>query len=92
MTFKQKLLRIFFALEITVFVLLYIFGSQGLQATRALVQECSAIERTIAQVRTEIKALKAEIVVCESDTLYKERIAREQLQMARAGDTVYFIQ
>jgi len=71
---------------------MYIFGAQGLRATRAIVRECAAIENTIVQVRAEIKALKATIVVCESDALYKERIVREQLQMARASDTVYFIQ
>ena len=91
MTFKQKLLRIFFAFEITVFIGIYIFGSQGLQATRAIARECNTIEKTIARARSEIKQLKAEIVACESDALHKERIAREQLQMARAGDTVYFI-
>ena len=92
MTFKQKLLRIFFAFEITVFVAIYIFGAQGLRATRVIARECSSVEQTIARVRTEIKALKTEIVACESDALYKERIARELLQMARVGDTVYFIQ
>jgi cell division protein FtsB len=91
MTFKQKLLRIFFALEILIFTGLYMFGSQGLQATHALARECSAIEQTIARVRLDIKGLKTEIVACESDALHKERIAREQLQMARVGDTVYFI-
>ena len=92
MTFKQKCFRVFFAFEITVFVALYIFGAQGLRATRAIARECSVVEQTIARVRTEIKALKTDIVACESDALHKERIAREQLQMARAGDTVYFIQ
>jgi cell division protein FtsB len=91
MTFKQKVLRLFFAFEIGVFIVLYIFGSQGLRATRAIAQECSTIEQTIARVRADIKGFKAEIVACESDALHKERIAREQLQMARADDTVYFI-
>jgi len=91
MTYKQKLLRIFFVGEIVVFVWLYIFGSQGLHATRSLARGCHLIEQDIAQLRTQLEALKMELAAYECDALYKERIAREQLQMARKGEVVYFI-
>ena len=53
MTFKQKLLRVFFALEIMVFVVLYIFGSQGLQATRGLARERGLIDLNHRAVRPQ---------------------------------------
>ena len=91
MTFKQKLLRVFFVGEIAVFAWLYIFGSQGLHAKRSLVRGCELVEQDIAQLRTQLQALKMELAAYECDALYKERIAREQLQMARKDEVVYFI-
>ena len=91
MKLKQKIFRGLFVGEIVLFTVWYFLGSQGVVATKGVQQERVAIETHVEQLRAEISQLKHEIMAHRADELYKERIAREQLQMAREGDTVYFL-
>lgn len=90
-TVKQTILRIFFAIEITVFVFVYIFGPQGIQALRHVKQENMVLEQHLDVLRAEVSELKDTLVAWEQYPFYKEKIAREQLQMARKGDQVYYL-
>lgn len=86
---KKKLLRIFFAGEIALFSILYFMGPSGVYSSQAIREESRVLETEIAAVESEIDALEKEINLVATDPFYKEKIAREQLQMAREHETIY---
>jgi len=90
-TFKRTMLRVFFAVEICVFVGVYLFGPGGLQAMIALERENRQLDAEIMHLKDEVADWEQKIVLWQSDDFYKEKVAREQLQMARAGDEIFYI-
>ena len=88
---KRFLLRLFFGVEIFLFLLIYVFGTQGLQVVLGMRKENGALSLEIRQLEEEVKALKKTILSWKKDPFYKERVAREQLHMARSGDEIYFL-
>jgi hypothetical protein len=42
-------------------------------------------------MKDEIEQLEQEIYAWQTDDFYKEKVAREQLQMARKGDELFYI-
>jgi len=89
-TIKQMVLRLFFVLEIFVFVWMYLFGAQGVSALHALQEENYILEHQIQDMRADLHKLDQYIAMWEHEPFYKEKIAREQLQMVRRGDTIYY--
>ena len=43
------------------------------------------------QLQQEVKTIQEDIDLWKTDDFYKEKIAREQLQMARKGDKLFYI-
>ncbi|HRN78016.1 MAG TPA: septum formation initiator family protein [Candidatus Dependentiae bacterium] len=87
---KQIILRIFFVIETVVFAWMYIFGAQGVRVLHTLDAENHELECTVQHMRDELRELDQRIITWENEPFHKEKIAREQLQMARAGDTIYY--
>lgn len=90
-TTKKKLLRIVFAAEVILFFGYYFCGSQGLQHMWRLQAENNEFEQNLAQLITEITALEQQIHAWNTQPFYKEKMAREQLQMACAGEQIYYL-
>lgn len=88
---KQTALRMVFVLEIALFTVLYFFGAHGIQALVQLRHKNSAFEVTIADLEKEVDGLEVRLSEWDADPFYKEKVAREQLQMARKGDMVYYV-
>ena len=84
--------RIFLTIEIMVFVTVYFFGSDGVAKLSELQQENVRLESDIALLKNEIEGIELQIVQWNSDPYYKEKIAREQLQMAREVDQISFVE
>ena len=88
---KKTMVGAFFCIEIFVFIFLHTFGTHGIQALQYLVQESDALREKNAQIRKDIEQLE---YVCENHEyalFYKEKIARERLQMAHQDDVVYYV-
>lgn len=90
-TFKRTMLRIFFVLEVFVFVGVYFLGPSGFQTMIRLERENQEIEKEINGLSDSVISWEQKILVWQSDDFYKEKIAREQLQMARSGDEVFYL-
>ena len=88
---KKHVLRTFFFIEILVFVAMYLFSSQGLRVLRSMKKENKKVADAVGVLRSEIKELEGKVAEWENNSYYKEKIAREELQMARDNDEVYFI-
>lgn len=88
---KKIILRTFFAIEIVVCSFLYLFGAQGMRTVYAMKQQNSALSQEVTLARVNVKQLELQIAVWQTSDFYKEKKAREQLQMARTDDIVYYI-
>lgn len=88
---KRFLLRLFFVVEIILFMIVYFFGTQGLNVVLKMNQENARISSENRQIEEEVEALKKTVSLWKTDPFYKEKIAREQLHMARPGDEIYFL-
>ena len=56
-----------------------------------LKKENAQSTRHLVQVKQELAGLQHELNTVRNDTFYKEKIAREQLQMARLGDQIFYL-
>lgn len=91
MRFKQMIVRALLIAEMFVFGHMYVFGKNGLQMVRVQTKQLQSLQGTVDQLQKEVDALEGDISMWETNDFYKEKIAREQLQMARKGDKLYYI-
>ena len=91
-TIKQSILRIFFVLEIAVFICVYLLGAHGVQLILQLKKENRQLSQEIMALNTTINTLEQELFAWNATPFYKEKFAREQLQMAREGEIIFFLE
>lgn len=91
MTFKKLILRAFLGFQIIFFLFNFLFSSDGIFSLRSfklgnvnLFKETEELKDTILELNNEIQAWK-------DNFFYKEKIARENLQMANSGDEIYIL-
>jgi cell division protein FtsB len=68
-----------------------LFGDRGMLQLVAQRERAEALQRQIEELRTENVALAADIAALESDPRAIERLAREELGLARPGETEFVI-
>ena len=88
---KRHMLRMFFIFEIVIFIGIYFFSAQGLRVLQGMQKENEQVYEKISYLKDEIAVLESDVAEWENNTFYKEKIAREELQMAKEGDEVYFL-
>lgn len=91
MPMKKIAMRLCLMLEMVAFGYVYVCGKNGLQSLRKQKNVVVELKKNIAQLNGEVEVLEHEIHAWNSDDFYKEKIAREQLQMARKGDELFYI-
>jgi len=84
-------IKFFLYFEFLVFTGWYCWSGTGLQALLSLKRENTELSKSIAQLNDQIQALEREAHDWKTYSFYKEKMAREQLQMAQKGDIVYFL-
>ena len=89
--YKRTILRLFFAVEIVIFVSVYLFGGNGLQYLTRLKSENNSLYFEIVSLKKDITELEKQIEDWQSNDFYKEKYARERLQMAKKGEMIYFV-
>ncbi len=87
----QTALTVVLLIEIVMFTGMYCFGRQGTKALAAAREENCILEQRVANLQTEIAHIDVHINDFEQYDFYKEKIARESLQMAYPNDVVYYI-
>jgi cell division protein FtsB len=66
-----------------------IFGQHGFLALRHQQKQVEALQQQIQQLRKENEELDRQIKALRTDPKAIERLAREQMRMARPGDLIY---
>jgi cell division protein FtsB len=77
--------------ELCAFGIIYTFGPQGYQKLMMLQKESGIIKNEIASLHSEVNQLEVTIAQWHAEPFFKEQIAREQLQMARKNETIYYL-
>ena len=90
-TVKRLILRIALLAEMCAFGYIYVYGKNGLQSLQQQRFIVGELEKNIAKINDEVTLLEKEIYAWQTDDFYKEKVAREQLQMARKGDELFYI-
>lgn len=88
---KKICLRLFLLLEMVLFGHLYFFGTNGIQALQDQRKAVISLKEDIVLLDGQVAQLEKEIYAWQTDDFYKEKVAREQLQMARKGDELFYI-
>ena len=89
--YKKTVIKQLFVLEIFIFVGLYFFGDNGLKNINKVKQENQKLCVQVLELKDEIKEIELEVKEWQSSDFFKEKYARERLQMAKEGDEIYFI-
>lgn len=74
-----------------VFVSTYVGSSGGLSTVYAMKKENEDLKKKLVYLEQDINKIENEYNKWICEPFYKEKWAREQLQMARADDEVYFL-
>ena len=88
---KKICMRLLLVIEMSAFGYLYVYGAQGIQALQEQREVVVGLEKNVTELKNDIQQLEEEMYVWQTDDFYKEKIAREQLQMARKGDELFYI-
>lgn len=88
---KQILLQLLLVMEGCVFVYVYLHGNNGVYTLQYLCNKNRGLEQKIDQLSYQVVQLENEIAEWETNDFYKEKIAREQLQMSCKDDEIYYI-
>jgi cell division protein FtsB len=88
---KRYWSRLFLGVEIVVFGLFYWFGADGFRNLHKFNHEKSMLEQEVRVLSGEIDQLNNEVIAFEQDIFYREKLAREQLQMARKNEEIFLV-
>jgi cell division protein FtsB len=88
---KRRMLRVFLLAEVVGLTGWYLVGTNGLQALRQGEKQNRQLLAEIDELNNEVTALKQELEERERDSFYKEKIARQELQMAKEGEEIYLL-
>lgn len=86
---KKIWFYIFLGIEMTIFARYLINGKYGMHARHALLQEKKQLEATIDLIKHEVELFRNEIHLWQTYPFYKEKAAREQLQMCYDDEIIY---
>ena len=90
-TLQQLIARGLLALEVIFFVGFYFYGSHGRRELSALQRDNVMLEGKVATLQKEIIHLNQEIDEWNTYPWYREKIARESLQMAFPGEEIFLL-
>jgi len=91
MRIKKICMRIVLCSEMILFGYIYCFGINGIKVLQLQRKNVIELENTITMLNNDVEQLEKEINVWKTNDFYKEKFAREQLQMARKGDEIFYI-
>lgn len=88
---KRIFMKVLLLLEMAAFGHIYFFGTNGIKVLQNQKRGVAELQKNIVSLNGEVVQLEKEIYAWQTNDFYKEKIAREQLQMARKGDELFYI-
>jgi cell division protein FtsB len=90
--FLRRNLSWFLAAGLALLLLQDVFGNHGVLAMRRSQQEAREVQRQIDQMNEENRQLEDRVKALKTDPQAIERIAREEMGLARPGEYIFKIQ
>lgn len=87
---KKMFARLLFTAEVFIFCGVYLFGKHSIAVLVGLQRDNKHLQELVQDQKKELANIERHIQE-QSNPFYKEKIAREQLQMARKEEQVYYI-
>ncbi|OGB83238.1 hypothetical protein A3F66_05350 [candidate division TM6 bacterium RIFCSPHIGHO2_12_FULL_32_22] len=91
LSLNKLLLRFFFLFQITIFSYNFFWGKDGIFLLNLFKQENMLLSKKIDSVNSEVANLNIDIEAWKTDPFLKEKMARENLQMAKSSDEIYIL-
>jgi cell division protein FtsB len=88
---RKKATTLFSVIAVIALVVGSLFGDRGILQLLRQRQRTEVLAREIEQLREENRALAEEIVSLRRDPAAVERLAREELGLARPGESVFVL-
>lgn len=88
---KKIVVQLILSVELVTWSAWYYYGQKGIAAISAMKGNNAVFEQRLNDLRTKIAIHEHEIDQWDLSTFYKEKIAREQLQMARHNDIIFYL-
>ncbi len=88
---KKISFRVFFLIEILIFMFTFLFGSNGINVLIKTQQENNNLISEIFLLKNELQSITNQIEEFQKDPFYKEEIARTKLQLSNESDEIYYI-
>ena len=89
---KRTMMRLAFVIEVIIFGWFYQYGVGGMGEIGKLQQDNETMERHIGTMQHDIVVRTTELEGWMRDPFHKEKLAREQIHMAREGEEIYLLQ
>jgi len=89
--FFRRNVNWFLAIALALLLLQDVFGTHGLIAMRRSQQEAAQVKKEIDQIDEENRQLQESVRGLKSDPASIERIAREEMGLARPGERIFKI-
>ncbi len=90
-SFRRRLVLASLGLALLALLVHTLFGARGFMALRRQQAELERLEQEIQRLEQENRKLLEEIQALQSDPNAVERVAREELKLARPGEKVIII-
>jgi cell division protein FtsB len=87
--FSRRNASWFLALAFTLLVLQDVFGTHGVLAMRRAQKEAASVQKEIDQINEENQQLQDRVKALKTDPEAIERIAREEMGLARPGEYIF---
>jgi cell division protein FtsB len=88
---KRMVVRVLFVSELVLFIFLYLFGPYGMHTFEHIKHETAQWHEKQSVLRAHIEHIQRDITQWETESFYKEKEAREHLQMAREHEKIYYM-
>jgi cell division protein FtsB len=88
-SFFRHNLNWFLGLALTLLLLQDVFGTHGLLAMRRAQKEAAAVQQEIDRINKENHQLQENVKALKTDPAAIERIAREEMGLARPGEYIF---
>lgn len=87
---KKICIQYFLLFEVAIFLIIFVFGQDGLIHIYDLKAQVAIVKNDIILVQNDINILKKRIEDWQLYPFYKEKLAREQLHMANCHDLIIY--